>query len=143
MKISKRAICVLLAVLFALSAFGCSFNFSTATVEDAYMTDTVDSGVPGAAVASFPADVEIVYAAATLRNAPDNTQVLVVWSYVTGGDQQIDQVLIDSGDIADRYIYSSYQPTALLSFSSPTARNPTPWPRSASLLCRLILKTCT
>jgi hypothetical protein len=70
--------------------------------------------VPGAAVASFPADVEIVYAAATLRNAPDNTQVLVVWSYVTGGDQQIDQVLIDSGDIADRYIYSSYQPTALL-----------------------------
>ena len=114
MKISKRAICVFIALMFAFLTFGCSFNFSTAKVEDAFMTDTIDSeGVPGAAVASFPADTEILYASAKLLNAPDNTQILVVWTYVTGGEQ-VAQVVIDSGDAANRYIYSSLEPTVLL-----------------------------
>ncbi len=115
MRLSKRVIYVLIAVVFAFSAFGCSFNLTTAKVEDAYMTDTIDSeGEPGTEITTFSADAEILYAAAKLLNAPDNTQVLVVWTYLTGGEQQIDQVIIDSGDIANRYIYSSLEPTSLM-----------------------------
>lgn len=114
MKFSKRAICIFLALTLAFLTFGCSFNFTTAKIEDAIMTDTLDAdGVPGAEVTSFSADAAVLYASAKLRNAPDNTQILVVWTYVTG-DQLIDQVVIDSGDVSDRYIYSSLEPTEMM-----------------------------
>ncbi len=115
MRLSKRVIYVFIAVLFAFSAFGCNFNLTTAKVEDAYMTDTIDSeGVPGAEVTTFSADADILYAAAKLLDAPDNTQILAVWTYLTGGEQPIDKVPIDSGDIANRYIISSLEPTSFL-----------------------------
>lgn len=114
MKISKRTLCAAIALMFALLSFGCYAGITSAKVEDAYMTEVIDSeGVPGAAVTSFPADAEILYAAAKLLNTPDNTQVHVVWTYVTG-DQQVAQVNIDSGTEANRYIYSSLTPSILL-----------------------------
>jgi hypothetical protein len=83
-------------------------------ITDAIVTDSIDAdGVPGDAVKSFPANAEVLYASAKLLNAPNNTQVRVVWTYVTG-NQIITQVIVDSGDIADRYINSSLEPTAIL-----------------------------
>jgi hypothetical protein len=89
-------------------AFAATVFYTSAKVTDAVLTDSIDAdGVPGAVVASFPANAEVLYASAILQNAPDNTQVRVVWTYMNE-NQMIDQVVIDSGYISDRYIYSSW-----------------------------------
>jgi len=70
-------------------------------------------GTPGEEVVSFPADVNTIYTSAKLVNAPDNTQVRIEWTYVTG-NQPIDSVVLDSGDISSRYIYSNLDLTEAL-----------------------------
>lgn len=112
MKHTKKVLCLLAAMIFALSAASCSFT--TAKVTEAIMTDSIDAeGKPGNEVTSYTADVAVLYASAKLMSAPNNTQVRVVWTYLTD-NQTIDEVIIDSGDISDRYIYSSLEPTATL-----------------------------
>jgi len=106
----KKALCLLAALMLAAFAVSCT----SAKVTEAIMTDSVDAdGVPGEAVASFPGDAEIIYSAAKLLNAPDNTQVRVLWTYQSE-DRVMDEVTIDSGDIANRYIYSSFEPAGIL-----------------------------
>ena len=107
MNTNKRTLIFILIALLAISVLGCSFSVSTAKVEDAIMTDSIDdSGKPVNTVTSYPADAGVFYTSAKLRNAPDNTKVRVVWTYVTSGEK-IQEVNIDSGNISDRYIYSS------------------------------------
>ena len=114
MKTSKRIMMMTLALALAIFTVGCSFSFSTAKIEDAIMTDSVDEeGKPGNTVTSFPADTAMLYTSAKIRNAPDNTKIRIVWTYVTG-DQPIDEITLDSGEISDRYIYSNLAPTAIL-----------------------------
>ena len=114
MKTRKRFLLIALAAALAVFTVGCSFSFSTAKIEDAIMTDSIDSeGKPGEEVVSYPADVQTIYTSAKIMNAPDNTQVRIVWTYVTG-NQLIDEVVLDSGDISNRYIYSDLSPTAIL-----------------------------
>lgn len=114
MKTAKRFLLLTLAVVFAVSAFGCSFSFSTAKIEDAIMTETVDQdGVPGEEVVSFPADASILYTSAMLKNAPDHTQIRIVWTYVSG-NKLIDEVMLDSGTISSRYIYSFVEENDLI-----------------------------
>lgn len=114
MRTRKSLLLILAAVTLAVFTVGCSFNFSTAKIEDAIMTDSIDAeGKPGEEVVSYPADALTLYVSAKLRNAPDNTQIRIVWTYVSG-DQLIDEVVLDSGDISDRYIYSDLSPTATL-----------------------------
>ena len=55
----------------------------------------------------------MLYTSAKLQSAPDHTQIRIVWAYVTG-EQVIDEVILDSGTISDRYIYSNLEPTAPL-----------------------------
>ncbi|MEN6417697.1 MAG: PsbP-related protein [Clostridiaceae bacterium] len=112
MKHTKKVLCLLAAMIFALSAASCSFT--TAKVVEPLMTESIDAeGKPGNVVTSYTADTDALYASAKLMSAPNNTKVRVVWTYVTG-NQTIDEVMIDSGDIADRYIYSNLEPTATL-----------------------------
>lgn len=114
MKNNKRLFLMIVAAALAVFAVGCSFNFSSAKIEDAIMTNSIDdNGMPGDQVVSYTADAPMLYASAKLHNAPDNTKIRVVWSYLTG-DQLIDEITLDSGDIADRYIYSSFAPSDLL-----------------------------
>ena len=114
MKPSKRILMTTLALALAIFTVGCSFNVTTAKVEEAIMTNSVDAeGKPGEAVTSFPADTAMLYTSAKLRNAPDNTQIRIVWTYLTQ-NQLIDEITLDSGDISDRYIYSNLAPTAVL-----------------------------
>ena len=114
MNTKKRIMMMTLALALAIFTVGCSFNFSTAKIEDAIMTDSVDAeGKPGNAVTSFPANAAVLYTSAKIRNAPDNTKIRIVWTYVTG-NQPIDEISLDSGDISDRYIYSNLTPTAIL-----------------------------
>jgi len=119
MKTTKRLPNLFFAALLALLVFttGCfNFNasFSTANITNAVMTESVNSdGIPGDAVSSFPANAPILYTSAELHNAPNNTQIRIVWAYVTG-KQIMDEVTFDSGDLSDRYIYSYFEPTELL-----------------------------
>ena len=114
MKPRKHLIWMVLALALAAFAVGCSFSVSTAKIQDAIMTTSIDAeGKPGDAVTSYPADAEMLYTSAKIRNAPDNTKIRIVWTYVTG-DQLIDSIDLDSGDISDRYIYSNFAPSAAL-----------------------------
>jgi hypothetical protein len=114
MKSRRRFLMIGLALVLAVFAAGCSFSFSTAKIEDAMMTNSVDAeGKPGDAVTSFTSDVAVLYTSAKLRNAPDNTKITIVWTYVTE-NQLIDSIELDSGDLSDRYIYSNLSPTATL-----------------------------
>lgn len=107
MKIFKTALCAALALLMAAAAIGCNVSFTTAKVEDAYTTATVDeNGVPGDPVASFPADAPVVYAAAKLLNAPENTKVRIVWFYVPS-NEQIAEAVITETSRSNGYIYSN------------------------------------
>ena len=114
MKSRKRLAWIALALALAVFTASCSFSVTTAKIEDAIMTDMVDAeGKPGSTVTSYPADVEVLYTSAKILNAPDNTKIRIVWTYVTE-DQLIDTIELDSGDISDRYIYSNLTPTATL-----------------------------
>jgi len=105
---------MLVAAALTVFAIGCSFNFSTAKIDDAIMTLNIDAdGVPGDEVVSFPADASILYTSAKLYNAPDHTSVRIVWTYVTG-DEMIDEVTLDSGTISNRYLYSYVEPQGLI-----------------------------
>lgn len=110
----KRVLLIAVAAILAVSTVGCSFSASTAKIEDAIMTNSVDAeGKPGEEVVSFPADAAVLYTSAKLMNAPDNTQIRIEWTYVTG-NQPIDSIVLDSGTIASRYIYSNLEPTQAL-----------------------------
>ena len=114
MKTGKQVLRITIAAAMSIFLLGCSFNVTTAKVEDAIMTTSIDeNGTPGEEVVSYPADATTLYASAKIRNAPDNTKIRIVWNYITG-DQKMDEITLDSGDISDRYIYSSFEPTSLL-----------------------------
>ena len=114
MKSNKRFAIIAVALALALFATACSFSVSTANIQDAIMTNSIDAdGKPGEEVVSFPADASVLYVSAKLRNAPDNTQIKFVWTYVTD-NQKLAEIVVDSGDISDRYIYSNIEPTVLL-----------------------------
>ena len=106
----------LMLVVATLTVFvlGCSFSVSTAKIEDALMTTSIDAnGMPGEQVVSYTSDAPMLYTSAKLLNAPDNTSIRIVWTYLTG-DQLMNEITLDSGDISDRYIFSSYEPAAAL-----------------------------
>ncbi len=108
----RKTLCLLVALLLAALAASCSFT--TAKVTEAILTDTIDAdGMPGDPVDAFPCDATAVYASAKLLNAPDNTQVRVLWTYLTDGSI-VDEVTIDSGEIENRYIYSYLEPQAIM-----------------------------
>jgi len=114
MKTLKRIALLFLAAVLVLFSAGCSCNFSTATIAEAIMTDSIDeNGMPGETVDFYYADTPMLYTSAKILNAPDNTEIRVVWAYVTG-QEVMDEVFFDSGTITDRYIYSYFEPTELL-----------------------------
>jgi len=110
----KSFLLILVAAALIVFAVGCSFSVSTAKIEDALMTTSIDAnGMPGEQVVSYSSNAPVLYASAKLLNAPDNTSIRIVWTYLTG-DQLMDEITLDSGDISDRYIYSSYEPSSAL-----------------------------
>ncbi len=110
MKHQRRILLIAVAAALAIFTLGCSFNFSTAKITDAIMTDSIDAdGKPGNTVSVFSTDTEVLYTSAIIKNAPDKTIIRVEWIYTTTGET-INRVTFDSGDISDRYIFSSIQP---------------------------------
>lgn len=83
MKHTKRVLCLLAAMIFALSAASCSFT--TANVKNAVVTD-----VSGNQVDTYSTGDKMFYAQAAVANAPEKTKITIIWSYVTE-NQVIDQ----------------------------------------------------
>ncbi len=131
MKHQKRIFLLTIVAVLVIFTIGCSSNVSTdeiadstltdssaangtAQIADAIMTDSIDAnGMPGNTVTSFSGDASILYTSAKILNAPNNTKIRIVWIYATSGEQ-FEEITLDSGDISDRYIYSSFEPSALL-----------------------------
>jgi hypothetical protein len=131
MKHQKRIFLLTIVAVLVIFTIGCSSNVSTdeiadstltdssaangtAQIADAIMTDSIDAnGMPGNTVTSFSGDASVIYTSAKILNAPNNTQIRIVWIYATSGEQ-FEEITLDSGDISDRYIYSSFEPSALL-----------------------------
>lgn len=114
MKGKNRIILLVVAAMLTIFTLGCSFNFSTAKIEDAIMTTSIDdNGMPSDAVTSYSADASALYSSAKILNAPDNTKIRIVWTFTTSGEQ-FDEATLDSGDISDRYIFASYEPSGPL-----------------------------
>ena len=103
---------IAIAAALAVTMIGCSFSVSTAKIEDAIMTDSIDAeGRPGMPVTSYSADTAVFYTSAKLHSAPDHTQIRIVWTYLTD-NQLIDEIKIDSETMSDRYIYSNLTPSS-------------------------------
>ena len=131
MKYQVRIFLITIAAIMVIFTIGCSANVSTdeiadsnmtdssdasgtAQIADAIMTDSIDAnGMPGNTVTSYSGDASVLYTSAKILNAPNNTQIRIVWIYATSGEL-FDEITLDSGDISDRYIYSSFEPSAIL-----------------------------
>lgn len=114
MNTQKRILFIAIAALVAVCSFGCSFSVTTAKIADAIMTDSIDAnGMPGNTVTYYPSNADMLYTSAKILNAPDNTKIRIVWIYATDNDT-FDEITLDSGDISDRYIYSSFEPSSAL-----------------------------
>lgn len=77
MKHTKKVLCLLAAIIFALSAASCSFT--TAKVTEAMMTDA-----DGNQVNTYTTSDKTFYAQGLLANAPEKTKITILWTYVTG-----------------------------------------------------------
>lgn len=106
---------ILLVVLTVVTTE--SLSFTTANIKNAHMTTAMDStGKPADKVKSYTADASELVSAAELHNAPENTKVKFVWTYVTG-NMPITEFVVDSGDKeTDVYVFS-------------TLTNDKPWPK--------------
>ena len=109
----KKTIIILLlfSLLICLAACtvptdGFEFSFSTANITDPIMTTGTNNGEPVDSVTEYPQDASEFIAVGILNNAPENTKIRFVWTYLTDM-QVIDEVVIDSAGKSGVYIYST------------------------------------
>ncbi len=112
---SKKIVFVLITlfIMFSLVACGSSSssnsnsntnsNTTSISITDAHMATDVDSqGKPIDTVASYKTSASKFTVSAIIRNAPNNTKITFIWFYK---GSKITSAEVDSGNIADRYIY--------------------------------------
>ncbi len=102
----KKTIFIVLLALVIVFA-GCSISFTTANITNAAMTSGIEEGVPVDSVKGYTQDTEKFYASCVLNNAPDDTIVRFVWSYVTE-PQVLDEIEINNEGQSGIYLFSSY-----------------------------------
>lgn len=97
---------ILLVTLTAVTTD--SVSFTTARLKNAHMTTAMDSsGKPVDTISTYAVDAPKLVAVAELRNAPPNTKVRFVWTYVSG-NVPITEYTMDSGDKgANVYVFSN------------------------------------
>ena len=69
---------LLVAVVLLVSALACEGSFSTANIQDAYMSLDADGSIP---ITVYNQDA-VFYAQVDLANAPDDTLLKAVWMVV-------------------------------------------------------------
>lgn len=87
----------LVGAMLVLAAVACNFSFSSANIDDAYMA--VDE--EGSREAETYAPNDTFYAILDLENAPDDTEVKAVWTFVDvegqSANSEIESVEGESG----------------------------------------------
>jgi hypothetical protein len=75
---------LLIGLIVAAALSGGELSFTTANVSEAYMTSGISpsSGEPIDHTDIFPEQTTVVYAAAYIKNAPDDTQVTAIWYHI-------------------------------------------------------------
>ncbi|MFZ7120651.1 MAG: hypothetical protein ACOWWH_06850 [Eubacteriaceae bacterium] len=92
----KKQIGLVLLMVLLFIMVGCSAT--TANLTNAHMTTAVDeNGVAIDTVESYTTDAVEFMVVAELNNAPANTIVTFVWTYVTE-NEYITEAVVDSGD---------------------------------------------
>lgn len=90
----------------AVPTDGFDFSFSTANVTNPIMATDIKDGAPVDSVTEYPQDTPVFYAVGILNNAPEDTKIRFVWTYLTEA-QTIDEVVIDSEGNSEVYISST------------------------------------
>ncbi len=78
----KKTVLVLLLVVTIVLA-GCNVSFTTANITNGAMSTGVKEGAPVDTVEVFAQDAPSLFAFGILNNAPAETTIKFVWSYVT------------------------------------------------------------
>lgn len=100
----KKLSTLLLTLMLCMLLSACS-GTAEASINEAHMTsalDTYERPVDTITICSNKSQKLIV--SAQLHDAPNNTKVTFVWTYVEN-NQVIDSFEADSGEISDRYIF--------------------------------------
>jgi hypothetical protein len=87
----RRLTLSLLSIVFVLAGCEVDFHLSTARLSDPAMSTAVDSNsqAPLEKATIFSADVKKLYATIQVKNAPADTKIRAVFSYLEGTRQQI------------------------------------------------------
>ncbi|MBN1856248.1 MAG: hypothetical protein JW846_04770 [Dehalococcoidia bacterium] len=95
-----RTFALLLATLVgSMQMVGCSgeVSFTTANLSEAMLAEGIDSeGKPIGVTNVFEIDTPEIFCSAKLSNAPDDTEILSEWYYVSGELEDVENLLIDS-----------------------------------------------
>lgn len=100
----------LLSIVLVLAGCEANFQLSTARLSDAAMSTAVDlnTQAPLEKATIFPADVKKLYATIQVKNAPADTKVRAVFSYLEGNRQQIAEDTISAE--GSKYLSFSLNP---------------------------------
>ena len=100
----KKLSTLLLTLMVCMLLSACS-GTTGATIQEAHMTSALDTyGRPVDTTTICSNKSQKLIVSAQLHDAPDNTKVTFVWTYVEN-NQVIDSFEADSGEISDRYIF--------------------------------------
>ena len=98
----KSLVIILVVMVFVFT--GCSFT--TANISDPSMTSGVQNGLPNDKVTYYTEDTIELISVAILNNAPEDTTITFIWTYVTE-DYVFYEIDMTSEDETDIYIFSS------------------------------------
>jgi hypothetical protein len=92
---------IALLLTLAVVVAGCSASFSTANISNAVLAEDIagDNYDPVDPTTTFPTDQALIHLVVTLKNAPSDTTVGVVWTAVDVGDAAPANTLIDQTEI--------------------------------------------
>ncbi len=101
----KKMISVSLMILLAIAVSSCSFT--TANLADLTMASSVQDNLPVDVTNVFTATSPVIYAAGTLKNAPEGTALTAELYYLeTDPETYIDSSTLNSVDVNTSFTFS-------------------------------------
>ena len=101
----KKIISVSMMILLALAVSSCSFT--TANLADLTMASSVQDNLPVDVTDVFTTTSPVIYAAGTLKNAPEGTEITGEWYYLdTSPETYIDSSTLTAVDTNTSFTFS-------------------------------------
>lgn len=78
----------------------CEYEITTAHIENIKMCTSLESKLCVSDNTLFSPDDPLIYVSCELKNAPDNTEVKIIWKYTEGIDPIIiDEIVLNSSEL--------------------------------------------